>query len=119
MLTKSNPKGYQEKLKGIMQKTLSYGEKTLLTHIKLSKGSTIPIHNHIHEQTGFLISGQMEFTINGELFNAEPGDSWTILKNIPHGAFVVKDSIVIEVFSPVREDYLPRNEIFVKDDIGI
>ena len=107
MFTKSDPDGYLEKLKGVMQKTLTYGEKTLLTNIQFSKGAIIPSHQHPHEQTGFLISGGMDFNIDGQHFIAEPGDSWTIQGNIPHGAVALEESSVIEVFSPVREDYLP------------
>lgn len=107
MFTITSPEGYQEKLKGVMLKTLVYGENTLMTNVKLSKGASIPVHNHIHEQTGFLITGFLEFTIDGEYFPARPGDSWTILKNVPHGAFAVEDCDLVEIFSPIREDYLP------------
>jgi quercetin dioxygenase-like cupin family protein len=107
MFTKANPEGYLEKLKGVMLKTLAYGENTLITNVKISKGASIPKHNHVHEQTGFLITGLLEFTIDGDIILARTGDSWTILKNIPHGAFAVEDCDLVEVFSPIREDYLP------------
>ncbi len=38
----------------------------------------------------------------------EPGDSWNVPANIEHGAEILADSVAIEVFSPVREDYLPE-----------
>ena len=107
MFTKSSPEGYQEKLKGVMLKTLAHGEKTLLSNIKLSKGAVIPPHQHLHEQTGFLVSGSLDFIIDDEHFIAEPGDSWTILGNVSHGAKALEDSSVVEAFAPVREDYLP------------
>lgn len=107
MFTKSSNQGYQEKLKGVMLKTLVHGEKTLLANIKLAKGAFIPPHRHIHEQSGFLVSGCLDFVIDREHFVAEPGDSWTIPGNIPHGVEALKESSIIEVFSPVREDYLP------------
>ena len=107
MLTKSSNQGYQEILKGVMLKTLVYGEKTLMASINLAKGAIIPQHQHLHEQSGFLISGRLDFVINGDHFIAEPGDSWTFLADIPHGVEALVDSRIIEVFSPVREDYLP------------
>ncbi len=67
------------------------------------------MHSHPHEQTGYLLSGKMRFTIDGNVFEAEPGDSWTIKSGVVHGAEVIKDALVIEIFSPVREDYLPEN----------
>lgn len=98
---------YREVLEGVSFKTLTFGLKTLLTEFRLEKGSVIPVHNHPHEQTGYMVSGRMTFKINGEIYNAEPGDSWCIPSNVEHGVDVIEDSLVIEVFSPVREDYLP------------
>jgi quercetin dioxygenase-like cupin family protein len=107
VFSKSNSEGYQEKLKGILLKTLTYGEKTILTNIKLAKDAIIPLHQHMSEQTGFLISGKLDFTIDGQHILAEPGDSWTIMGNVSHGATALEDTDVIEAFAPIREDYLP------------
>jgi len=107
VFTKFSNQGYQEKLKGLMLKTLVYGNKTLMASINLAKGTIIPQHQHLHEQTGFLVTGRLDFVINGDHFIAEPGDSWTILAEIPHGVEALEVSSIIEVFSPVREDYLP------------
>jgi quercetin dioxygenase-like cupin family protein len=86
---------------------LTFGKKTLLSEFRLAKGYSIPIHKHPQEQTGYLVSGRMTFTLDGKEYEAEAGDSWNIPGNVEHGVKVHEDSIVIEVFSPVREDYLP------------
>jgi quercetin dioxygenase-like cupin family protein len=70
-------------------------------------GATIPKHSHPHEQTGYLVSGRMKFVIGDEVFSAESGDGWNIAGHVEHGVDVLEDSVVIEVFSPAREDYLP------------
>ena len=102
--------GYKQALEGIRQKTLVYGERTLLTEFRLSEGSRLPRHAHPHEQTGYLVSGKMLLSIGEYEFNAEPGDSWCIPSNVEHGALILEDSVAIEIFSPVREDYLPDVE---------
>jgi len=107
MFYKKQPGNYKKALDGVTYKTLAYGIRTSLSEFRLKNGSVIPNHSHPHEQTGYMISGQMTFTINGEIYNAEPGDSWCIPSNVEHGVDVLEDSVVIEVFSPVREDYLP------------
>jgi quercetin dioxygenase-like cupin family protein len=107
MFTKYSSEGFIEKLPGVRLKTLAFGEKTLITNLLIAKGANIPCHNHIHEQTGFLKSGCLEFLIDGKRIVANPGDSWMIPGYILHGATAVEDSDVIEVFAPVREDYLP------------
>ena len=107
MFQKHSGEGYITALEGIERKTLVFGEKTLLTKFILTKGSVIPEHAHPYEQTGYLVKGKLRFTIGSKLIDAESGDSWCIPSNEIHGAEALKDTIVIEIFSPVREDYLP------------
>lgn len=107
MFEKRKPGGQTEIVKGIHLKTLVYGDKTLMTQVLLKKGAFIPTHGHPHEQTGYLISGQMEFIVDGEHIMAYPGDSWSIAGDVQHSATAIEDTLVIEVFTPVREDYLP------------
>ena len=99
--------GYQPALPGIERKTLVHGERTLMTEFRMHKGSALPVHSHPYEQTGYLVSGHIRLTIAGESFDAHPGASWCIPSDGEHGAEILEDSVAIEIFSPVREDYLP------------
>ncbi len=101
--------GYKEVLPGVSIKTLAHGKKTLLTEFKLTMGTVIPEHHHPNEQTGYLVSGAILLSIDGETFDVKPGDSWCIESDIMHSVQALKNSLVVEVFSPVREDYLPEN----------
>ncbi len=107
MFYKSSNEGYSTPLDGIQQKTLVHGEKTLMAEFKLQKGSIVPQHSHPHEQTGHLVSGNVIFSVGSEEIICNPGDSWCISGDKEHGAEALQDSVLIEVFSPVREDYLP------------
>ncbi len=107
MFMKSATTEFQQVLDKIEMRTLAYGDNTLMSEFRLGKGAQLPRHSHPHEQTGYLISGQMQLTIGDETFQVEPGDSWTIGGDIEHDALVLKDSLAVEVFSPLREDYLP------------
>jgi quercetin dioxygenase-like cupin family protein len=107
MFAKGNEDGYREVLDGIRQKTLVWGEKTLMTEFRLSRGAVLPRHNHPHEQTGYLVSGSLDLTIGTATERIGPGDSWCIPGNTDHCAFAREDSVALEVFSPVREDYIP------------
>lgn len=73
---------------------------------RIVKGSGLPIHSHPHEQTGYLISGKIELTMDGKAYDVAPGDSWCIPGDVEHSASVLEDALVVEVFSPVREDYI-------------
>lgn len=86
---------------------LAFEQKTLLCEFHLEKGHRLPLHHHPYEQTGFLLSGKLNFRIGEEWFRAEPGDSWSIPENVQHEVEVLEDSVVMELFSPIRPDYLP------------
>jgi unsaturated pyranuronate lyase len=99
---------YQDVLPGIRRRTLSYGAATLMSEFRLEAGYPLPAHEHPQEQTGYLVSGRLRLTIGGETRDVGPGDSWSIPGGVPHGAETLEDAVAIEVFSPVRDDYLPE-----------
>jgi quercetin dioxygenase-like cupin family protein len=107
MFTKGKDHDWVEMLEGVERMTLAHGDRTLIGAFRLAAGATIPMHQHPQEQTGYMVSGRMEFTIGEETFIAEAGDGWSIPTNVEHGVEVLEDSLVIEVFSPRREDYMP------------
>ncbi len=53
-----------------------------------------------------MISGKMRFNVDGEVREVEPGDSWCVPGNVEHSAEALEDSVVIEILSPVQDDYL-------------
>jgi quercetin dioxygenase-like cupin family protein len=107
MFQKKDDNGYIPALEGIERKTLVYGEKTLTCEFRLKKGSTLPRHDHPYEQTGYLVSGRMQLFIGEKTFDTGPGDSWCIPADMEHGAVILEDAVAIEVFSPLRQDYMP------------
>lgn len=106
MFEKQSKDGYRQALEGIEQKTIVHGDKTLMVEFRLQKGAALPLHSHPHEQTGYLVKGQIRLTIGADVHEVLPGDSWCIPGDMLHCAEIVEDSVAIEVFSPVREDYL-------------
>jgi quercetin dioxygenase-like cupin family protein len=107
MFLKKSGDGYLHPVTGIRQKTLVFGQNTLMTEFILDAGSTLPRHSHPHEQTGYLVAGHIRLWIDDMPFECRPGDSWCIPGNTAHSADILENSIAVEVFSPVREDYLP------------
>jgi quercetin dioxygenase-like cupin family protein len=107
MFYKKDPSGYRQAVPGVSMKTLVHGENSLCTEFRLEGGNILPMHAHPQEQTGYLVSGAILLTIGAETFRVEPGDSWCVPGNVTHGAEVLSDSVAIEVFAPIRKDYLP------------
>lgn len=110
MFTTRSDQGYIPVVDGVKRKTLVYGKKTLMTEFLLEKGKILPKHKHPQEQTGYLVSGKIVLVVEDEEFEANPGDSWVIPGNVEHWAKIIEDSVAVEVFAPVREDYLPGRE---------
>lgn len=106
MLYRKNDEGFRVLADGIRMKCLVHGVRTSLCEFRLAAGSSLPLHHHPHEQTGYVVSGRIRMTAGDEVFEAGPGDSWCIPGDLPHRADVLTDAVIVEVFSPVREDYL-------------
>jgi len=106
MFEKHSDSGFCTVAEGIERKTLVHGDKTLMTKFLLKKGSIVPRHANPHEQIGYLVKGRMQFWTGTEKCEVSAGDSWCIPGGVEHQVDIVEDSVVVEVFSPVREDYL-------------
>lgn len=108
MFEKCSDDGYKQPLDGIRQKTLVHGDKTLMVEFRLQKGTALPLHSHPHEQIGYLVNGRIRLTIGANVHEVLPGDSWCIPGGELHCAEIIEESVAVEVFSPVREEYLPE-----------
>ena len=97
----------KEKIEGEELNVLVHGEKTHLIESKFKKGSVHKLHSHPHEQTGYVVSGRLMMTIGDEKFEAEAGASWSIPGGVEYSGEILEETVVVEVFSPVREEYLP------------
>ncbi len=109
MFKKQSDLIHRQLIPGVRLGTMVHGEKTLMAQFKLDKDSDLAEHSHPHEQTGLLISGRLVLIIDGVEHEVLPGDSWCIAGDCLHAARALEDSVAIEVFSPVREDYLDKN----------
>jgi quercetin dioxygenase-like cupin family protein len=106
MQYKPDPSNYRELVLGVFMKPLAYGDKTLLCEFMFLKGAKIPPHQHPHEQTGYLVKGSLRFFGDEGETIVTPGCSWSFKGGVIHGAYALEGSVAIEVFSPVRQEYL-------------
>ena len=83
-----------------------HGQNLMLSHLEMETGAEIPWHQHPHEQGGMLIKGKLQLSIGEETRIVEPGAMFLIPPNVPHRAVAVEGPVlVLDVFSPIREDY--------------
>jgi len=85
---------------------LAWGDRLMLSLVTLEAGSTVPMHSHPHEQAGFVLEGELDFTIGDETRRLTAGDAYIIPGNVQHGcAACAGPARVLDIFSPVREEY--------------
>lgn len=95
----------KEIIPGVRIRTF-WGDEMLLSIADLDANIAMPIHSHPHEQAGTVISGELELTIGGETRLLEPGGCFIIPGGVEHSARTGDTPVrVLDVFSPVREDY--------------
>ena len=95
-----------EMLPGITRKTLSYCESMMVCEVRLAKGAVLPSHHHIHQQSSNIISGSVRYTVGDREEIVGAGDSVMIDADVPHAVVALEDTLVIDVFSPMRPEYL-------------
>ncbi|MFW9936308.1 MAG: cupin domain-containing protein, partial [Candidatus Thorarchaeota archaeon] len=71
----------------------------------LKKDAEVPLHNHKEHQVGYVLRGKLKFFTEEREFIAKEGDSYIFDSNIKHGAIILEDSEVVDIFSPARADY--------------
>lgn len=83
-----------------------FGENLMLSYLEMDAGAEVPLHSHPHEQGGILIRGKMQLTIGDETRLCEAGSMFIIPPHVKHRAVAIDGpAVVLDCFSPVREDY--------------
>jgi quercetin dioxygenase-like cupin family protein len=104
-----NEEGKKFDLKeGIHTTIKGYGGGLMAVENMFEKGAVAPNHTHVHEQTVYIVSGKFEFSLNGEIKIMKAGDSLYAAPNEEHGCVCIEDGVVLDVFSPQREDFLNK-----------
>lgn len=100
-----------EQFPGVTRRTLVSGDNLTLVEIRFAPGAEVPEHTHPHEQAGHVVSGRVRFRIGASGAAAAierdlgPGDSYLIPGDLPHYVRAEDAATLIEVFSPVREEF--------------
>jgi quercetin dioxygenase-like cupin family protein len=94
---------------GVKRKIMAFDDKLMLVRVAFKKGSVGSIHKHPHSQITNIESGRFEIIINDEKKVLNAGDAFYIPPNTDHGCVCIEDGVLIDVFSPMREDFLNGN----------
>lgn len=93
---------------GLSRQIMGYDGQIMLVKVKFEKGAIGYVHEHYHSQATYVVSGKFEVMINGEKKILVEGDGFYIEPDAPHGAVCLESGVLIDVFSPVRAEFLNK-----------
>lgn len=97
---------WQEVDHGVRRKIMAYDDRLMVVKVAFDKGGVGILHRHPHSQITHVESGVFEVEIGGEKKILKTGDAFYIPPNLMHGAVCLEAGILIDVFSPMREDFI-------------
>jgi quercetin dioxygenase-like cupin family protein len=94
---------------GVRRKIMAYGDQLMAVYLEFKKGAVGALHAHPHVQAAFVRSGSVQVRIGEEYRVLGAGDFYYIPSGVEHGSLALEDSVVIDIFSPMRQDFLPKS----------
>jgi quercetin dioxygenase-like cupin family protein len=91
---------------GLKRRVLAYNDKLFLAEHEMVKGWAGTVHSHPHEQIVYVVNGHLRITCQGRTVDIRTGDTFVVRGGVEHRASAMEDSLVIDVFTPCREDYI-------------
>jgi quercetin dioxygenase-like cupin family protein len=90
------------------------GEKAMVAQVFLAKGAIVPLHHHESEQITYILEGALEFELEGRKVVVGKGQVLRIPSNVPHQAVALEDTLDLDIFSPIREDWLKKDDAYLR-----
>jgi quercetin dioxygenase-like cupin family protein len=91
---------------GMRRKIMSYDDHLMLVKVEFEAGGIGELHQHFHSQTSYVERGEFEVTIDGATTVLRAGDVFYVQPNLLHGAKALTDGVLLDIFSPIREDFM-------------
>ena len=95
---------------GIRRRTITHGTSMYQQIAQLDAGSLMPEHKHPQEQIVYILEGRMKLIVSGVPHELKGGESFYLASNVPHGVETILDTMVLDTFSPPRDDYLALDQ---------
>lgn len=103
-----------ETLSDLLSRRVVTGEKAMLAQIYLKKGAVVPEHRHESEQITWVVEGALEFEMEGRKFVVRAGEVLLIPSQVPHSAVALEDTLDVDVFSPIRHDWVQGTDDYLR-----
>jgi quercetin dioxygenase-like cupin family protein len=96
---------------GVQRQIVGFDDRIMMVNVKFDKGAIGPLHQHHHTQVTHIAAGQFEVTIDEQTRILKKGDSFYIPSDKIHGVVCLEEGILVDVFSPMREDFIKQTNI--------
>jgi len=103
-----------EQVTDAISRKIVTGEREMLAQVFLKKGAVVPTHDHESEQLTYIFTGSLKFEIGGEEIVVVAGDVLCIPSRVPHQATALDDTFELDVFSPIRQDWLDKTDDYFR-----
>jgi quercetin dioxygenase-like cupin family protein len=90
------------------------GEKAMVAQVFLAKGAVVPMHQHESEQISYIVEGALKFELEGKEVIVRKGEVLHIPSSVPHSAVALEDTLGLDIFSPIRMDWLTGNDDYLR-----
>jgi quercetin dioxygenase-like cupin family protein len=100
-----------------LERKLVWGERLMVAQVFLKKGCVVPRHAHVHEQISYVMQGALHFRLGADGEREQivrAGEVLVLPSHLPHEAVALEESIVTDVFSPPREDWIARTDDYLR-----
>lgn len=105
-----------EKMTDKVYRKYAYGSSMTVAYLKLEKGAIVPMHNHPYEQITHILSGKVEVEMQNKKYILSKGDLLIIPANIPHRFFALEETLDMDIFSPIRMDWINNSATYFKNN---
>lgn len=92
---------------GVVRRVLAYTDALMCVENRFKTGAIGALHSHPHTQITYVVSGRFAFTIDGESREVGPGDTMLKTDGVDHGCTCLEEGVLLDIFNPMREDFLP------------
>ena len=103
-----------EQLNPFVSRKAVHTERMTIAELRLTKGALVPLHSHNHEQVTLLMEGRLRFVISGEEQIVTGGQALQIPPDAPHLVEALEDSRAVDLFAPVREDWVRGDDAYLR-----
>lgn len=93
---------------GVRRKVMAYGDQLMAAYVEFTAGAVGALHRHPHVQITFVKDGAFRVHIGGEERVLHGGDFYYIPSDVLHGATAIEAGVLVDVFSPMRAEFLPK-----------